>query len=94
MYTCQCEGLQMGQSSGVLLKEVATIQRCPLIVNALYLSCPPNHRGSQHRTCTLQHIACTLQRRTCTLQHVVCKLQHRACIVQHNGLEDTVYICI
>ena len=25
MYTCQCEGLQMGQSSGVLSKEVAAL---------------------------------------------------------------------
>ena len=25
MYTCQCERLQMGQSNGVLLKEVAEV---------------------------------------------------------------------
>ena len=31
MYTCQCERCQMGQSSGVLLKEVSAFQRCPLI---------------------------------------------------------------
>ena len=31
MYTCQCDGFQMGQSSGVLLKEVSAFQRCPLI---------------------------------------------------------------
>ena len=31
MYTCQCKGCQMGQSSGVLFKEVAAFQRCPLI---------------------------------------------------------------
>ena len=27
MYTCQCKGYQMGQSSGVLFKEVAAFQR-------------------------------------------------------------------
>ena len=31
MYTCQCEGCQMGQSSGVLSKEVASFWRCLLI---------------------------------------------------------------
>ena len=31
MYTCQCEVLQMGQSSGVLFKEVSAFHRCPLI---------------------------------------------------------------
>ena len=31
MYTCQCEECQIGQSSGVLLKEVAAFGRCPLI---------------------------------------------------------------
>ena len=36
MYTCQCEGFQMGQSSGVLLKEVAVFQRCPLIEVSMY----------------------------------------------------------
>ena len=30
MYTCQCEGLQMGQSSGDLFKEVSAFQRCRL----------------------------------------------------------------
>ena len=30
MYTCQCEGYRIGQSNGVLLKEVAAFQRCPL----------------------------------------------------------------
>ena len=29
MYTCQCEGLQMGQINGVLFKEVAAFQSCP-----------------------------------------------------------------
>ena len=28
---CQCEGLQMGQSSGVLFKEVSAFRSCPLI---------------------------------------------------------------
>ena len=37
MYTCQCEGLQMGQSSGVLLEEVSAFQRCPLIQASLYI---------------------------------------------------------
>ena len=37
MYTCQCEGCQMGQSSGVLLKAVTAFQRCPLIENSLYV---------------------------------------------------------
>ena len=37
MYTCQCECMiQIGQSSGVLLKEVAVFQRCPLIEILLY----------------------------------------------------------
>ena len=31
MYTCQCKGCQMGQSRGVLLKEVAAFQRCPIV---------------------------------------------------------------
>ena len=31
LYTCQREGLQMGQSNGVLLKEVSAFRRCPLI---------------------------------------------------------------
>ena len=31
MYTCQCEGLQMGQNNGVLFKEVSAFRRCPLI---------------------------------------------------------------
>ena len=31
MYTCQCKELQMGQSSGVLFKEVSAFWRCPLI---------------------------------------------------------------
>ena len=30
MYTCQCEGYKIGKSNGVLLKEVAAFQRCPL----------------------------------------------------------------
>ena len=36
MYTCQCEGCKMGQSSGVLLKEVDAFQRCLLIEVPLY----------------------------------------------------------
>ena len=36
MHTCQCEGCQMRQSNGVLLKEMAAFQRCPLIEVALY----------------------------------------------------------
>ena len=36
MYTCQCKGCQMGQSSGVLLKEVAAYQRCPLVEGSPY----------------------------------------------------------
>ena len=36
MYTCQCKGWQEGQSSGVLLKEVALFLRCPLIEVSLY----------------------------------------------------------
>ena len=31
MHACQCEGLQMGQSNGVLLKELAVFHRCPLM---------------------------------------------------------------
>ena len=33
LYTYQCKGFQMGQSSGILFKEVTTFQtqRCPLI---------------------------------------------------------------
>ena len=31
MYTCQCEGLQMGLGNGVLLKEAAAFWRFPLI---------------------------------------------------------------
>ena len=30
MNMCQCEECQKGKSSGVLLKEVAAFQRCPL----------------------------------------------------------------
>ena len=30
MCTCQCEGYKIGQSNGVLLKEVSAFQRCPL----------------------------------------------------------------
>ena len=37
MYSCQCEGLQTGQSNGVLLKEVAAFQRCPLIEVSLFV---------------------------------------------------------
>ena len=37
MYTCQREGPQMGQRNGVLLKEVATIRRCPLIEVSPYM---------------------------------------------------------
>ena len=35
-YTCQCEGLQMGQRNCVLLKDVAAFRRCPLIEVSLY----------------------------------------------------------
>ena len=38
MYTCQCEGCQMGKSSGVLFREVAAFQRSPLIQASLYTS--------------------------------------------------------
>ena len=31
MYVCQLKGCKMGQSSGVLLKEVAVFQKCPLM---------------------------------------------------------------
>ena len=37
MYTSQFEGCQMGQSSGVLLKEVSAFRRCPLIEVSLYV---------------------------------------------------------
>ena len=37
MYTCQCEGCQMGQSNGVLFKEVSAFQRCPYMVSLYYL---------------------------------------------------------
>ena len=37
MYTCQCEGLQMGQSNGVLFKEVSAFWRYPLIEVSLYV---------------------------------------------------------
>ena len=30
MYTCQCEGCQMGQNSGVLSQEDAVFRRCLL----------------------------------------------------------------
>ena len=36
MHTSQCEGLQMGQSNGVLFKKVSAFQRCPLIEVSLY----------------------------------------------------------
>ena len=36
MNMCQCEGCQMGQSSGVLLKEVAVFQRCLMMEVSLY----------------------------------------------------------
>ena len=36
MYTCQCKGCHMGQSSGVLLKEAAAFRRCPLIEFSLW----------------------------------------------------------
>ena len=35
MYTCQREGLQMVQSSDVLLKEFFCISGCPLIEDSL-----------------------------------------------------------
>ena len=35
MYTWQCKGCQMGQSSGVLLKEVAVFRRCLCIWDVL-----------------------------------------------------------
>ena len=38
MYTCQCKGLQMGQSSGVLFKEVSAFQRCPFMEVLLYIT--------------------------------------------------------
>ena len=37
MYTCQCEGCQMEQSNGVLLKEVPTFRRCPLVEVSPYV---------------------------------------------------------
>ena len=37
MYTCQCKGLQTGQSNGVLFKEVSAFRRCPLIEVSLYI---------------------------------------------------------
>ena len=37
MYTCQCNGCQMGQSNSVLLKEVAALGRCPLIVTVYFV---------------------------------------------------------
>ena len=40
MYTCQCEGLQMEQSNGVLFKPVCVFQRCPLLEVSLYLLYP------------------------------------------------------
>ena len=36
MYRCECKDCQMGQSSDVLLKEVAAFWRCPLIEVSLY----------------------------------------------------------
>ena len=49
MYTCQCEVLQMGQSSGVLLKEVAAIQRCPLTEISLYCVIGTPFKGYSHQ---------------------------------------------
>ena len=40
MYTCQFEGLQMGQSNGVLFKKVSGFQRCPLMEVPLYYLFP------------------------------------------------------
>ena len=37
MNTCQCEGFQMGQSNGVLFKEVFAFRRCPLIEVSLHV---------------------------------------------------------
>ena len=37
MCTYQCEGLLIGQSSGVLFKEVSAFQRSPLIEVLLYI---------------------------------------------------------
>ena len=40
MYTYQCEGLEMGQSSAVPLKEVAAFGRCPFIRGfSVYSTC-------------------------------------------------------
>ena len=36
MYQSQCKEYQMGQSNGVLLKEVAAFPRCPLTMVPLY----------------------------------------------------------
>ena len=42
MYTCQCEGLQMGQSNGVLLKEVAVVGNYPSKEAPLHSYCTEN----------------------------------------------------
>ena len=46
MYTCQCEGLQMGQRNGALFKEIFAFRKCPLIA-----------RGSPQTLCTCVHYA-------------------------------------
>ena len=38
MHTCQCEGCHMGESSGVLLEELAALWRCPLMEVPLYIA--------------------------------------------------------
>ena len=45
MYTCQCEGIQMGQSNSVLFKEVSAFQRCPLIEVSLWFCMPTIERN-------------------------------------------------
>ena len=62
MYTCECkEGqLQMGQSSGVLFKEVSAFQRCPLMEISLctYSTCAHTDNMWTHRS-TYTHIYST-----------------------------------
>ena len=57
VYTCQCEGCQIGQSSGVLLKGVAAFGRCPLMeVSRTYVCTVCVHRPSFFHLCRTAHL--------------------------------------
>ena len=65
MLTRQCKGCQMGQSSGVLLKEMATLRRCSTTEVFLYTyvhtsACNSKHtRAHPHSLANARYLART-----------------------------------